>query len=163
MTIHTINSKCFELCNEQHTKIGVLTYEDIDFTNATIETDLNYTILFFAIGTWITALSEQKIATIKVVPGGLITILTYKKKKKYMFKKSTNWRTRFLLTNQHGDEILTLIPTINWEKQSHDFIIQLNDEFEKECDSLLILQALHCANCSLSMMIGGQVPALVSL
>jgi hypothetical protein len=52
---------------------------------------------------------------------------------------------------------------VNWQKESHDFILQLNDEFEAECDPFLILQAVHCANCSLSMMTGGKVPALIGI
>jgi len=39
----------------------------------------------------------------------------------------------------------------------------INEEFREECSSLLILQAVHCAKCWMSMMNGGPVPALVSV
>jgi hypothetical protein len=52
---------------------------------------------------------------------------------------------------------------MNRDKQLHDFILQLNVDFEKECNAFLILQALHYASCSLSMMTGAKMPALVSI
>ncbi len=92
-----------------------------------------------------------------------MSITKFYRRKKYYFRKSQNLKLRFSLFNKENEELLTIIPSLNWHKKSHDFILQINEEFEKECDPLLILQALHCANCSLSMMTGGKVPALVSI
>jgi hypothetical protein len=98
-----------------------------------------------------------------VETGGIISLRLPVKKRKYFFKKSSGWRLRFSLTNKDSEDLLTILPHVNWQKESHDFILQVNEEFESECDSFLILQAVHCANCSLSMMTGGEVPALVSV
>ncbi len=95
--------------------------------------------------------------------GGTMSMRGFYKRKKLIFKRPANFKLRFSLFNAEGDDIITLIPSVNWKKQSYDFILQLNEEFEKECNALLILHTLHCANCSLSMMHGGNVPALISI
>jgi len=146
---------------------GSITYKDNGFSEAIILLDERFKLLLISSGVWITLVktgqSEKTVATIKTDSGGILSVRKSNKKRKYIFKKSTNWKSRFSLLNSSGDELLALIPAVNWKKESHDYILQLNEEFENECDSFLILQALHCANCSLSMMTGGGVPALISI
>jgi hypothetical protein len=167
ITIHTISKKKFELKNTEQIVIGSIEYPDAGFSEGILFVADYFQLQLISTGMWVTIFNEEtaeKIMTnIKVEAGGTMSIRKFYKRKKYIFKKSTNWKLRFSLFNAFGDELLTLIPTLNWEKESHDFILQLNDEFEKECDSFLILQAIHCANCSLSMMTGGKVPALISI
>jgi hypothetical protein len=167
MTIATLNKKTFELLDETKVVLARLVYTNNAFDDAKIETDGNYLLNVIATGTWITHLAidgSGKIKSkIRVETGGVISVRIINKKKKYLFKKSSGWKLRFSLTNKDGEDLLTLIPNVNWQKESHDYILQMNEEFEKECDSFLILQAVHCANCSLSMMTGGKVPALVSI
>jgi hypothetical protein len=164
MTIATLNKKTFELLDETKVVLARLVYTNNAFDDAKIETDGNYLLNVIA---WITHLAidgSGKIKSkIRVETGGVISVRIINKKKKYLFKKSSGWKLRFSLTNKDGEDLLTLIPNVNWQKESHDYILQMNEEFEKECDSFLILQAVHCANCSLSMMTGGKVPALVSI
>lgn len=144
-----------------------LVYSNSAFTDALITTPEKYIVNSIATGTWITLMAEEKTVRLRskilVETGGVISIRLVQRKKKYLFKKSAGWKLRFSVVNKEGEELLTLIPQVNWAKVSHDYILQLNEEFETECDSFLILQAVHCANCSLSMMTGGEVPALISV
>lgn len=144
-----------------------LSYTNSSFTDGAIKTESGYLLNAIAAGTWVIHLENEAPSKIKskmkVETGGVISLRLPGKKKKYFFKKTSGWKLRFSLSNKDGEDLLSIIPKVNWPKESHDFILQLNEEFEKECDSFLILQAVHCANCSLSMMTGGKVPALVSI
>jgi hypothetical protein len=167
MTIYTVDKKIFELQNAEKVIIGSIKYQNSSFSQALIILADKFTLQLIATGVWVTIFNDtaaEKIMTnIKVESGGTMSIRKFYKRKKYTFKKSANWKLRFSLFNADGDELLTIVPTVNWKKESHDFNLQLNEDFEKECDAFLILQALHCANCSLSMMQGGSVPALISV
>ncbi len=167
MTICTVNKKIFELQNAEKVTLGSIEYQSSSFSQALIILADKFTLQLIATGVWVTIFNDgtaEKIMTnIKVEAGGTMSIRKFYKRKKYTFKKSANWKLRFSLFNADGDELLTIVPTVNWKKESHDFNLQLNEDFEKECDAFLILQALHCANCSLSMMEGGSVPALISV
>lgn len=167
MTINTVNNKRFELKTKDGIVIGFMEYLNNSFSKGEIVLVDKFSIQLMSIGVWDTYFESiepnKKISIIKVEAGGTMSIRKDYMHKKYSFKKSTNWKLRFSLFNGNGDELLTLIPTVNWKKESHDYNLQLNEEFEFECDAFLILQALHCANCSLSMMHGGLVPALISI
>jgi hypothetical protein len=167
MTIYTVNKKKFELKSIEDEIIGGLEYQDSSFSEGEILLADRFVLQLISIGVWVTifndANADKVMTNIKVEVGGTMSIRKFYKRKKYTFKKSANWKLRFSLFNADGDELLTLVPTVNWKKESHDFNLQLNEDFEKECDAFLILQALHCANCSLSMMEGGKVPALISI
>ena len=167
MTINTVNKKNFELLDENKLAVARLIYTTRAFDDAVIEAGENFLLNGIATGIWITHLgNDNSVKTrskIRVETGGIISVALSGKKRKYFFKRSGGWKLRFYLTNKDGEDLLTLIPHVNWQKESHDYILQLNEEYEKECDSFVILHAVHCANCSLSMMTGGKVPALVSI
>ncbi len=167
MTIYTVNNKKFELKSTNGEIIGSIEYQNSNYTEAVVLLTDEFSLQQISTGVWVTIFNDvvaEKIMTnIKVEAGGMMSIRKFYKRKKYTFKKSVNWKLRFSLFNVDGDELLTIVPTVNWQKQSHDFNLQLNEDFENECDAFLILQALHCANCSLSMMQGGSVPALISV
>lgn len=167
MKINTINKKTFALLDENEVVIAKLGYTNSAFDDATLVADEKYFLKGVTTGIWVTRLSNDNSLKIKcrirVETGGILSVRLPGRKKKYFFKKSGGLKLRFFLTKKDGEELLNILPTVNWEKESHDYILQLNEEFEKECDSFLILQAVHCANCSLSMMTGGKVPALVSI
>lgn len=167
MRINTLDKETFELSDDENKQIARLVYNSSTFNEAVLEIPDRFSLQLIATGTWITIFNtgqtEKVMAKIKVETGGVMIVRRFYKRIKYIFKRSVNWKLRFVLANKDGDEVLSLLPVVNWEKRSHDFILQLNEEFEKECDSFLILQALHCANCSLSMMGDGRVPALISV
>ncbi len=64
------------------------------------------------------------------------------------------------MLNADGEEVLAFLPTANWKTHAYNYGLQLNDEFKKETDSFHILQALHCAVCSMAMM-NGFIPPIV--
>lgn len=167
MTIYTVDKTHFELKTKEEAVIGSIVYSNTAFNEGLLKLEDSFRLQLLSTGVWVTLSSskgkEKIVATVKVEAGGTMSLQKINKRKKYFFKKSANWKIRFSLFNKEGDDLLTIIPAVNWEKESHDFVLQLNEEFESECDSFLILQALHCANCSLSMMTGGKVPALVSI
>jgi hypothetical protein len=167
MLINTISNIEIELEDPETGKKATIQYQDSAFNMGTIRTGENYSLKQIAVGTWTVSLilneKEKLLTTIKTDTGGEMSITKFYRRKKYYFKKSQNLKLRFSLFNKDDEELLTIVPSVNWQKQSHDFVLQINEEFEKECDPLLILQALHCALCCLSMMTGGEVPALVSI
>jgi len=167
MTIYTVDKKTFAVLDENNATVASLLYTNNAFDDAIIEAAEKFALNGITTGTWITYgiddNSTKIRSKIRVETGGVISVRLPWKKKKYLFKKSAGWKLRFSLVDHAGEDVLTLVPTVNWQKESHDYILQLNEEFEEECDSFLILQAVHSANCSLSMMTGGKVPALVSI
>lgn len=167
MHINTISNIKFELEEPETQKKASILYEDSSFTKGEIRTGENYSLKLVATGSWAISLllndEEKLVSTIKTETGGSMSITKFYRRKKYFLKKSQNLKLRFSLFNKDHEELLTIVPAVNWQKKSHDFVLQINEEFEKECDALLILQALHCSLCCLSMMTGGGVPALVSI
>lgn len=167
MQVTTINNITFELVNAVPGEKATLRYENSSFSRGMLQAGAPYSLEQVATGIWAVSLllkdEEKLVSTIKTETGGSMGITKFYRRKKYYFRKSQNLKLRFSLLNKGNEELLTIIPSVNWSKQSHDFILQINDDFEKECDQLLILQALHCALCCLSMMTGGEVPALVSI
>lgn len=167
MTIETIDKTIFLLRDNDTLEKGRIIYTGNDFSNAHFIANKPFQLLSAGTGIW-NSISEsapggKPVAVIKVKPGTLISIKLECRKKKYSFRKSAGWKLRFLLLNQDDDEMLSILPSVNWEKESHNYILQLNEEFEEECDPFLILQAVHCANLSMSMLTGGKVPALINI
>jgi hypothetical protein len=167
MQINTISNIHFELEETASGEKATIHYVDNSFNKGEITTDENYSLKMVSTGTWALSLlvqnEEKLVSTVKTETGGSMSITKFYRRKKYYLRKSQNLKLRFTLFNKDNEELLTIVPSVNWQKKSHDFILQINEDFEKECNGLLILQAVHCANCSLSMMTGGKVPALVSI
>jgi hypothetical protein len=167
MQIHTINNIEFELKEPVTGEAATIQYEDNTLNKGILLEKVNYSLKLIATGKWAISVvlknEEKLVSTIKTETGGSMSITKFYRRKKYYLRKSQNLKLRFSLFNKDNEELLTIIPLVNWQKKSHDFVLQVNEEFEKECDSLLILQALHCALCSLSMMTGGEVQALISI
>ena len=157
----------FALKDVNGTDVATLSYRSNDFSDAQLDAGMSCAIRRSGTGMWQTisnsAGKEKPVAKIKVGLGAVITIRIECRGKKYFFKKWNNWKLRFSLLTKEGEELLSLLPVVNWEKESHDFTLQLNEEFDTECDSFLILHAVHCANLCMSMMTGGKVPALISI
>lgn len=167
MTLETVNNKTFSLLDDNKKWNASLIYASAAFTDATITGNANHILTGIGAGSWILhkqlGRSAKVNSKIKVEVGGVMSITLQQPRKKYIVKKSAGWRLRFSLINNDEEEFLTIIPLVNWKKESYDYILQLNEDFVNECDSFLILQAVHCTNCSLSMMTGGLVPALVCI
>lgn len=76
---------------------------------------------------------------------------------RYVFKRMSFWRTRFMLLNEAEDEVVALLPTVNWGKSSYEFSIQINEEFQELLTPFLSVICLHCAIQSLKMMNGEEI------
>lgn len=166
MQIISIDFLQYNLTDDYGTKASIC-YEDASFAKAELFTDEQYIIQSSAIGLWIMTkregAEEKIISTLRTMHGGIMSIDIAQTHKKYELKRSQNHKLRYSLVNRSGDELLSLLPAINWQQKAPHFTLQVNEEYEKECSGFLILQALHCSLCSLSMMLGGEVPALVSI
>jgi hypothetical protein len=157
----------YTLFTEAGKQKGLLTYKNKTLLDGEILLDQQLQLSLSGTGTWSSFFrkggQKKECATIKISTGGIIRLSFPLLKKKYRFKKSGGWKLRFVLLNKMGEEILALLPTINWQNQSHDFTLQVNDDFKDECSAFLILHTVHCANCSLGMMNGDEVPALINV
>lgn len=142
---------------------GSLSYKDASFDSAEIFTDSAYILEKSGAGNWVTRKTGETtiLVTSMVELDGKIsvrygTVL-------YSFVKPINWKPRFCLLNSQQEEVAAFIPTINWELNTCNFSLQLNEEFSNETEAFLILQALHCAVCGMAMINGLTIPAIGNL
>ncbi len=138
---------------------GILEYKSTSFREAEIKIkDENETIFLSSKNILLDSVSSItntiQIATTKIGLSNAVVIHLIKQNKQYFFKKTGLWRIRFIVTNQKKEEIFALIPLISWTKNTHDYTIQLNEEYIEEITPLLLLHILHCANCVLNLMNG---------
>ncbi len=147
---------------------GSLIYADSNLKKATISSgERSAQISYEAPGKW-ESHSLQKgntalLAEISLRPGGVIWLQYHLHRKRYTIRKNGKYSGRFDLLNRNKEELITLVPSINWVHRGHEYLIQLNEEYKNECSSLLILHAVHCTNCLLGIINGSAVPALVDV
>ena len=138
MQINTISNTQFELEESETGKKTSIQYENCSFDKGEIKTEETFSLKLIATGTWTISLllkeQEKLVSTIKTETGGSMGITKFYRRKKYYFRKSQNLKLRFSLFNKDNEELLTIVPTVNWHKQSHDFVLQINEDFEKDCD-----------------------------
>jgi hypothetical protein len=166
MQIVAEGNNIFTLVHPSGAVAGQLSYQNHLCQKGTIHTGQQLLLENTATGIWKSFFAgspvKKNYAELKVSTGSTITIKLAGRKSKYRFKRTGGWKARFILLNNEGEELMALLPQINWPKQTHDFVLQLNDEFEQECTPVLILHTLHCACCSLNML-NGAVPVLINV
>lgn len=160
MQIISTSSTVYQLQHDVGSAAGSLTYTDSSLSEALLSCDKEYYITKQSYATWITKETGSDIqrALCRVKTGGTMALII--NNKKYIFKKPFSWKLRLMMINEEKEEVLAFLPTANWKTHSYNYGLQLNDEFNKETSSFVILQALHCAVCSMTMMngfIGGAV------
>ncbi len=162
MKIISTSRTVYQLQNDDGSFVGSLTYLDDSFREAMLSCDKEYFIAKQATGIWITneVGTDKQAAICKVKIGGTITLVI--NNKQYVFKKPFTWKLRLKMLNAYNEEILAFLPTTNWKIHSYNYGLQLNDEFVKETDSFIILQALHCAVCSMAMMSGFMMASVIN-
>jgi hypothetical protein len=160
MQIISISRTAYQLQNDNGSSAGSLTYLDNTLNQAMLSCDKEYLIIKESNGFWITrdAATNLPAALCKVKIGGTMTMVI--NNKQYVFKKPFSWKLRLMVLNEEKEEIMAFLPTANWKLHGYNYGLQVNDEFIKETDSFLILQALHCAVCSMAMM-NGFIPPMV--
>lgn len=163
MNLVTTGKMAYQLCLEDGHFAGSLTYKEASFDAAGIVTATDYSIEKSGAGCWVTRKKGDPaiIATCSVELDGKISV--HYGTAFYSFVKPINWKPRFCLLNQQQEEIAALIPTINWDLDSCDFSLQLNEEYTHETEAFLILHALHCAVCGMAMLNGLMTPAIGNL
>lgn len=154
MQIISTSRTFYTLYNDDGSSAGSLTYLDDSLNEAILSCDKEYFISKQSTGTWITKdiTTNIEAAVCKVKIGG--TMMLAINNKQYLFRKPFSWKLRLLMLDEEKEEMLAFLPTANWKIHSYNYGLQLNDELIKETDSFLILQALHCAVCSMAMMNG---------
>lgn len=160
MKIISITRTAYKLYTDDGSYAGSLTYLDDSLSEAMLSCDKEYFITKQSTATWITKeiTNEMQLALCKVKIGGTMTLVI--NNKQYIFRKPFSWKLRLIMLNAEKEELLAFLPTANWKIHSYNYTLQLNDELVKESDSFLILQALHCAVCSMAMM-NGFIPSIV--
>jgi hypothetical protein len=160
MKIISTGRTVYQLQNDDGSSAGCLTYLDSSFSEAMLSCGKEYFITKQAHGIWVTKETGTDVqqAMCKVKTGGTMALVI--NNKQYVFKKPFSWKLRLMMLNDEKEEVLAFLPTANWKIHAYNYGLQLNDEFIKETDSFVILQALHCAVCSMAMMngfIGGAI------
>ncbi len=167
MQIITQSSHHFLLVDDVGALRGELIYSDHYLQQGVIQAGGLFLLTQVATGQWNSVeqldYKEELRGIMKVSTGSIITTGFINLKLNYRFKRIGGWRLRFVVLNSRKEELMSILPSIHWTKKTYEFVLQLNDDFKKECSPLLILHMLHCANCGLSMINGGVVPALISL
>ena len=162
MRIISISRTVYQLQNDDGSSVGSLTYLDDSLSEAMLSCDKEYLITKQVTGTWITKEISTDIQTAlcKVKIGGTMALVI--NNKQYVFKKPFSWKLRLKMLNSENEELLAFLPTANWKIHAYNYGLQLNDEYVKETDSFIILQALHCAVCSMAMMSGFMIASVIN-
>lgn len=157
MHLITKSNKEYLLVNNKEETLGSLVYTTTSYKEATVIIAKN----FFNIKSKHVLLDTVsykneniQIVTSKTGLSNSVVLNLLELNKQYYFKKTGLWKLRFTLTNENGEELFALLPIISWTKKTHDYSIQLNDEFLQEITPMLVLHSLHYANCILTMMNG---------
>jgi hypothetical protein len=161
MQIISNNKLAYTLQYDHGGIAGSLIYLDESLHEAMLSCDKEYLIVKQTNGLWLTREtgSAAETAMCKVKIGGTMALLIGNKQ--YIFRKPFNWKLRLIMLNTEKEEVLAFLPTANWKLHAYNYVLQLNSEFIKETDCFIILQALHCAVCSMAMMNGGITSAVV--
>ncbi|WP_045688244.1 hypothetical protein [Hymenobacter sp. AT01-02] len=66
----------------------------------------------------------------------------------------------FVLVDKEGHELLTIRPTLKWNKANYDYTVTSTEIFETlEVKNILLLVAIHCTNYYMSMMLASAMIA----
>jgi hypothetical protein len=160
MNIVTTGKNAFLLLQEDGSFAGSLVFNSEDFSNALLITDVEYIIETEGSGRWITKNKDSGLQNAQYVVELDGRIKLEIGEKQFMFIKPVSWKPRFFLKNSQQEEVAAFLPSVNWKLESYNFSLQLNDEFSKEMGAFIILQALHCAVCSMAMLSGVVVPII---
>jgi hypothetical protein len=157
MYLLTAHTNEYHLKNSEDDTLGILWYKKKTYREALLQINNDLITIqssMVLLNTIATLNNNNQIITAKAGMGNSVTLNLHTLNKQYFFKKTGLWKLRFIVTNINGEELFALLPTLSWTKKTHDYKLQLNEEYNAEITPLLILYALHCSNCSLTMMNG---------
>ncbi len=159
MYLITKSNQEFLLYNNENMLLGSLIYINHSFKEASMHINNEQGSIYIKSKTVLLDSVSYKdndiqIITTKAGISNSVVLHLLNLNKQYYFKKNGLWKLRFTLTNDKNDELFALLPTISWTKKTHDYTLQLNEEFLTEISPVLILHAVHNANCILTVMNG---------
>jgi len=163
MNIELISKNSYQLKDANGNFAGSLIYAGNSLLQANLLCDKEYSIATLKKGAWVTIDDDDQKELVICKVGILGKMELTVNDQHYIFKKPLGWKLRFVLLNADKEELLALLPVVNWKSHGYDFVLQLNEEYENETDSFIILQALHCAVCSMAMMNGVIVPTVITV
>ncbi len=141
-------------------------YANEKLENCKLIVDNVYCIKKTAQGVWsfyeMVGKKEKNIGEIKLAIGGVISILFLQPRKKFTVRRIGTFNSRFTLSNNKEEEIMSLIPNINWMKKEYEIVVQPNMDCIKHSTPFHILLATHCTISYLNMLNGTQ-PALINI
>lgn len=158
MNIVTAGPDTYLLLQADGTTAGCLTYPAGNLETALLNCQQEYQLINDKQGIWtsIAITDGERKATCRVDINGTISVRIHPED--YLFKKPESWKPRFVLLDKDGEEIVALLPSVNWESKAYDFVLQVNEDLHAGSDPFIILHALHCAICSMWMLNGNMIP-----
>jgi hypothetical protein len=160
MKILTLDRFTYQLQLEESGITGSLHYQNADLSKATIFCGSSFHLQQSGAGKWASFKAGDTVPVGSCVIGLNGTFQIILELETYTFVKPVNWKPRFFLLNQQEEEWAALIPVINWDRQCHEFSLQINEEMIAEKRAFLILQMLHCAVCAMAMLNGTMTAAV---
>ncbi|MBV8325244.1 hypothetical protein [Chryseobacterium sp.] len=152
------DSLSFELTRDS-LLMGRLIYESWFTFNAEIEIKNR----FYHVepkGFWGTTIelkdNERVILKFRMNWNGEIVIQTYFDgiKEGYLFKHRGMFKESFVMISQQGEELFVMKPHLKWSALHYEYHITTTERFETFSNKeILLLNALHCANYYMSMMV----------
>lgn len=159
MHLITKSNQEFLLYSDENELMGSLLYKHHSFKEAKLNISSEQGCIYIKSKTvLLDSISfkddDIQIITTKAGISNSVVLHLLSRNKQYYLKKNGLWKLRFTLTNDKNEELFALLPIISWSKKTHDYTIQLNEEFRTEISPVLILHAVHNANCILTLMNG---------
>lgn len=152
------NSLAFEIIKDDQLT-GKLTYKSWFTFNAEIETADHQHYQIEPKGFWGTTIElkdrEKVLLKFRMNWNGEIVLQTYFNgiKKGYIFKHRGIFKESFVLTDPEGTELLVIKPNFKWTSLNYQYTITTSELFETDYDKdLVLINALHCANYYMSMI-----------
>ncbi|MGH1516390.1 hypothetical protein [Chryseobacterium sp. JK1] len=156
------NSLTFEVTKEDQL-IGKLTYRSWFTFNAELEA-LDHIFQIEPKGFWGTTIElkdqERVFLKFRMNWNGEIVIQTYFDglKEGYLFKHRGIFKDAFVLADQQGTELFVMKPHVKWSSMNYEYQITTTEEFEAIPNKeIVLINALHCANYYMSMMVAAIV------
>ena len=152
MKITYTGSKEFELNALDGTFLGKIGYEGWSSTKAAITTQFGEFYDLQTKGFWTEHISVEKsgveIAQLRRNWRSqiIIDMLGNEEELDYLFKSVGFWNESYIIEDRNKNCLVTLIPDFNWGKFNYDYEVEINPDFAKETNEMMILLAVYCAN-----------------
>jgi hypothetical protein len=151
MKVNYINKE-FQLSDLDGRFLGKLTYEKWASYTASATTQYAEFFDFKSKGFWHQSIVVERggteIASLKMNWKGniIIDIKGNDIEQDYMLKSVGIWKTHFTLQDRFSNDVIALKPDYKWNSGHHEYVIEVNPDFQNQVDETLVLMAVYCAN-----------------